>query len=364
MKKQKLANVVKEEKKVKRKKAMKRIFFDITMFLFLLILGTLLLNKSIQFESEKIVKYSEKSNLDYKVYLKQNDFYDEKYLGKDMVYVASLIDKLVIDFDYLFASEDKEEIDFTYSVIAKLSINNQLGTKSYYEKSYTLLNEKTVKMNNTSKQNIKEEINVDYPYYNNLANNFKKLYGIDADSKLTVYMLINKKNSDDSDFILNTSSVMNIVIPLSERSVDIKLDYKDINDTSNIIKKQTMSIKDYLPLILSVIFIILSIIMMIKTMRNIKMIRRKKSAYDKQVAKILKEYDRLIAESETLMSFDNKEIININKFTELLDIHDNLQLPIMYYEVVEHKKCYFYISHENVIYLLELNVEKIEENQE
>ena len=50
--------------------------------------------------------------------------------------------------------------------------------------------------------------------------------------------------------------------------------------------------------------------MMIKAMRNINMIRRKKSAYDKQVAKILKEYDRLIAESETLMSFDNKEIIN------------------------------------------------------
>ena len=279
-----------------------------------------------------------------------------------MIYVANLIDKLVIDFDYLFKSEDNEKINFTYSIIAKLSINNQLGTKSYFEKSYTLLNEKTIKMDNTMSQNIKEQVNVDYPYYNSLANNFKKLYGIDSDSKLTIYLLINKKNTDESDFILNTSSVMNVVVPLSERSVDIKLDYKDINDTSKIIKKQTMSIHYYIPLVLSGIFILLSLIMMIKGMRNIRLLSKKKTVYDRQVSKILKEYDRLIAETETLMSFNNKEIINIKQFTELLDIHDNLQLPIMYYEVEKHKKCYFYISHENIIYLLEIDDDKLEDD--
>ena len=32
----------------------------------------------------------------------------------------------------------------------------------------------------------------------------------------------------------------------------------------------------------------------------------------------------------------------------------------MYYEVTEHKLSYFYISHENVIYLLEIRAEKID----
>ena len=343
-----------EQVKNRRKRIIDRLIFDVFMFLLLLIIGTLLLNKSLQFESEKVVKYSEKSNLDYKVYLKPNEFYEDEYLGKDMLYVASLIDKLVVDFDYAFVSEDRENIDFTYSIIAKLSIENLLGTKSYFEKSYTLLDNKMVRMADSTSQLISEQISVDYPYYNSLANSFRNQYGVETDSKLTIYMLINKKNTADSDFILDSSSVMNVVVPLSERAVDISLDYKNINETSNIIKKQTMTINDYLPLILAGIFIILSLVMMIKGMRNIKALRGKKSEYDKQVAKILKEYDRLIAESSTLMSFENKEIIDISKFTELLDIHDNLQLPIMYYEVEEHKLSYFYISHENTIYLLKI----------
>ena len=346
--------------KSKRSRIVKRLIFDIFVFLFLVIIGTILLNKSLGFESEKIIKYSEKSDLDYKVYLVKNDFYEDEYLGKDMLYVANLIDKLVIDFDYMFESEDKEDIDFEYSIVGKLAISNPTGTKSYFEKTYTLLDKKTINMNNSTGQNIKEEINVDYPYYNSLANSFKNQYGVEADSKLTIYMLINAKNTKDSSFILDKSSVMSIDVPLSERSVDISMDYKEIDETSNIVKKQKMTIKDIIPLVVSIVLIGLSLIMMIRAMRNIRLLHKKKSAYDKYVEKILKEYDRLIAESSTLISLEDKEVINIGKFTELLDIHDNLQIPIIYYEVAEHEKCYFYIAHDKLIYLFEVNANNID----
>ena len=345
--------------KIRRSKIIKRLVFDIAVFIVFLVTGTILLNKSLNFDNEKIIKYSEKSNLDYKVYLEENDFYEQPYLEKDMLYVASLINKIQIDFDYNFESEDKENLNFDYKIVAKLSINNPIGTKAYFEKSYVLLDDKTVKMLNTTGQNIKESISVDYPYYNSLANSFKNQYGVDADSKLTVYMIINKKNTEGSDFALDSSSVMNIEIPLSERSVDISLDYKEINETSNIIKKKKLTIKDFIPLISSVILIGLSLVMMIKAMRNVNLLRIKKSKYDKYIAKILKEYDRLIAESSTLLSFDEKEIIDINKFAELLDIHDNLQLPIMYYEVKENELSYFYISHEKLVYLFKVDANNI-----
>ena len=37
------------------------------------------------------------SKIDYKVYLLKNDFYEKEYLDKDMLYVASLIDKVKIN---------------------------------------------------------------------------------------------------------------------------------------------------------------------------------------------------------------------------------------------------------------------------
>ena len=94
--------------KKRRTKVMKRLIFDIIVFAILITIGTFLLIKSLNFETEKVIKYNEKSNLDYKVYLIKNDFYEQEYLEKDMLYVASLIDKILIDFDYKFESEDKQ----------------------------------------------------------------------------------------------------------------------------------------------------------------------------------------------------------------------------------------------------------------
>ena len=342
-----------------RSKTIKQLIIYLFIFVVFLTAGTILLQKSIFFETDKIVKFNEKSNLDYKVYLLENDFYEQEYLGKDMLYVASIIDKVLIDFDYTFTSEDKENVDFDYKIIATLSIDNSSNAKSYFKKDYVLLDSKKINMKNANSQNIKETINIDYQYYNTLANSFKNQYGVDTNSKLTVYMVINKKNTKNSNYTMDNISVMNVVIPLSERSIDIRLDYKDINETSNIVKKEKPTIKDFIPLIISCTLIIISIIMMIKAIRKFNSLRKKKSQYDKYISKILKEYDRLIAESSTLLSLDEKEIITITKFSELLDIHDNLQLPIMYYEAEKHEKSYFYINHEKTVYMLEINTNNL-----
>lgn len=66
---------------------------------------------------------------------------------------------------------------------------------------------------------------------------------------------------------------------------------------------------------------------------------------------MLNEYDRLIVETSTCPIISGDNVIVIDKFQELLDVRDNLKMPIMYYVVNKHQKCYFYILHENKIYL-------------
>ena len=79
--------------KNRRKRIINRLIFDVCMFLFLLVIGTLLLNKSLQFENEKVIKYNEKSNLDYKVYLQKNTDFAKPYYSKsdDVSFLTSLI---------------------------------------------------------------------------------------------------------------------------------------------------------------------------------------------------------------------------------------------------------------------------------
>ena len=71
------------------------------------------------------INYIEKSNIDYKVYLKENNFYENEYLEKDKVYVASLIDKILIDFKYDFDIEKENDLAFKYDVIAKYPLFRQ-----------------------------------------------------------------------------------------------------------------------------------------------------------------------------------------------------------------------------------------------
>ena len=76
------------------------------------------------------------------------------------------------------------------------------------------------------------------------------------------------------------------------------------------------------------------------------------SEYDKYVGKILKNYDRLIVESRTNINLKKYNTVNVKSFTELLDVRDNLKLPIIYFNIVKHEKGMFYIKDGNDIYVV------------
>ena len=126
-----------------------RLSFFICMFLVFVTTASILFRRGLDFSEAKVLHYTEKSNIDYKVSLKANDFYEEKTLPKDKIYIASLIDKVNIDFNYLFNINDKVDIDFDYSIIGKLTINDTSG-KEFYSKEY---------------ENYIEEILPEYPDY-------------------------------------------------------------------------------------------------------------------------------------------------------------------------------------------------------
>ena len=55
---------------------------------------------SYQLNEKYYIGYTERGNIDYDVYLKENEFYDSPYLEKDQSYVASLIDRIITSFSY------------------------------------------------------------------------------------------------------------------------------------------------------------------------------------------------------------------------------------------------------------------------
>ena len=327
-----------------------------------LVLAILFFTGSFSFKAGEFINYEEKSNVDYKVYLKENDFYETNYLGKDMAYVASLIDYIDVTFNYGFNIDTKSNVDFTYDAIGVLTISDPSGENAFFEKEYNLLESSRDTIEKDTTYNVTKSINIDYNYYNRLANQFRTSYGVDTTSTLTVYFRV-KQEGDNGSYNLNNNSNMSLVIPLSQKAVNIKLDYKEINQTNKVLNDSLVLVNNYLYIALGTLLIIVAMIITVKMIRLIKKIIPDKSTYDKYVNKILKEYDRLIIETTTAPRIKESKVISVNKFEELLDARDNLKLPIKYYIVQEHQEGYFYISHEDELYLLSIKNKELEEDK-
>lgn len=330
-----------------------RVVIFLLLFFAALSVSLFLVGKSLTVSNEKIINYRENGSLDYKVYLKENEFYEDPYLGRDMLYVASLIKNINLDFNYQFMISENKNLDFSYSVVADLKITDQTEANVYYEKQFVLLDEKKAKVDNSMQHMLSEKVVIDYDYYNRIANDFKTSYGVDGVSNLTVYLKINKNVLEGNESsILNNSSSMSVKIPLSQKALSIKIDDTGINTSNNIVTKKSVALTNIISIVIAGILFIGAVASLLKTLELLSLLFPKKSNYDKQVEKILKEYDRLIVETPTVPDLTDKNIIKIKRFEELLDARDNLKLPIMYHNLTSHQKCYFYIRQEETIYLM------------
>ena len=342
-----------------------RIITYSIIFIISLTLSIFCITKSLTIDKEKYINYEEKSNIDYKVNLKSNNFYETPYLEKDMIYIASLIKSIDINYLYDFTITEPSTIKFNYDVVGKLEIVDPVDKQVYFEKEYILLKNQQKIMNKEQKYYLNQPITIDYNYYNSLANSFKSTYGVDSESNLIVYLRIKKQNTNDSNNIkLNDQSNMSLTIPLSEKAINIKMDYKEINASKKAIKNQTIKINNILWIILSIIFLVIAIKSIYRLLKILPIFYKRPSLYDNYIKKILTEYDRLIVESVYCPEFEKFNLIKVKKITELVDVHDNLTLQILYYEVTKHQKSYFYIKKDKDIYLTVIKAVDLEVKDE
>ena len=116
---------------------------------------------------------------------------------------------------------------------AKYNVNN--NNKKVWTKEYILLDEKSIDIKNENKYSIKENIKINYDEYNEIINNFKKDYMLAVTSDLVVTMLVEVDGKYiPADKVFKTDNKMTVTIPLSERTININTNYKDVNSNEII----------------------------------------------------------------------------------------------------------------------------------
>ena len=198
---------------------------------------------------------------------------------------------------------------------------------------------------------ITEDVEINYDYYNNLANKFRSNYAVNTNSNLEVYLKVTENNLDTNSYPLNNESKTTLTIPLSEQEVNITLNNDNVNETKEIISKQSINTNiNYL--VACIILFILTLLAIVKLIRYLESFE---SAYDKYISRILREYDRLIVNVKTSPAIKDYNIIEVENFEELIDVRDNVKEPIRYYVIKKHKRCKFYVIKDKDLYLYTVN---------
>ena len=330
------------------------------LFPFFFVIGIILI--ILGFNDKKVIdlNYKENNKINYNVYLKDNQFFNTPYLGENRTYIASLIDYIDVFFHYNISYNRKLTGSYKYKYVALVRANKKNSTGYYWEKEYDLSKEKTVDIKNNVNVSIDDNIKNNYNTYNDVLNKFKKEYGVSTDGELKVIMKItNTAKFNNVAKPVNINSEISLSIPLLEQSLEVSIN-KDTNTNNNNI----LSIKEksnrpaYLIFkITGTILTIISVLGFIDVTKT-NIIFKKYNLYELIIDNILKSYDSIIVTVKNKPNIDDLKKIEVSTFNELLDVYNEVRMPINYYQDDFKKESTFIIINDSIVWIFVLKKDK------
>ena len=304
-------------------------------------------------------RYTEKAKVDYKVNLKENEFYEEDYLDEKNTIIASLIKDLEVEFKYNLNLEQDQDYTYSYKILAKTSVKESSRDNTIYETTQELLS-KEVQESNAKDLEISEKVTIDYNEYNEKINKFINVYKLDnTTSTLNLEMYVYVINKYDGEQINRDSKVMTLNIPLTTKTVDISIDSNVIKDEGNILSKK--SEYDNLTYMLGIGFVLLviGVAIFIKFIKYVLETRSAEKMYGQELKRILFNYKSYIQKINNEIDYNNYKIIQINTFNEILEMRDTMQSPILMYTEENEDRTKFMIMKDGILYLNVLGAKEI-----
>lgn len=335
---------------LKRKSIIIRYIVFITL---VFIVTTMLIGQTTKEDETLDIVYTENSNIDYKVYLKENDFFEESYWGQDNQYIASLIDYIEVDFKYdLSASRPGVDCKYTYKIVAETNVKDKTNQKSLYKFSEDIIEEKQYEFNTSSTLKINEPIKVDYNRYNDIIKRFLNVYDLDnSNANVTINMYVNVVEDITSNNSEKNIPVMSLSIPLTTQTMAIDIESNSVNQ-NNINVCTKINQKKFA--FGAIVLLIVDIILVTKLLIFIKDTKDEKAVYNMRLRKIMSNYGSYIQKLYNEYDFDKYQILEIKSFEDLLQVRETINKPILMTEKKLAKETYFFIPSENDIYVYEL----------
>ncbi len=305
------------------------------------------------------VYYTEEGNVIHRAYLTDNEFYDESYLNGSHAYVASLIKYMTGDFTYDLDLEASDvNFKYSYRIEAQISVEEKTAGTPIFNPVFELVPEKHITTKGDA-LSIHELVEIDYNYYNDIAKSFVEKYHLDNQSTQTLYVRMHVEVLGTSEqFAENNTGeyVVELSVPLNTEVAKPSVSTSVPAAEQKILACDDNAKTGFLiaAIILGVLSAIAGAILAIYAYKT----RDMHINYARKVQKIVSAYKSYIQKILNPFDTEGYQVLYVDTFTEMLEIRDTLQIPVLMYEN-EDKTCthFMIVSSTNVLYVYEIKVE-------
>lgn len=319
---------------------------------------------AVQLKSKYYVNYRESGGIDYKVALKENEFFEEGFLDGGQSYVASLIDRIIADFSYeIDMDSDDVSYQYSYTINSRLEIIDNSSKVAIFDPEYELINVQNKSQKSSDKLNINEIVVINYDEYNDLANRFIDTYDLTNTTSsivvtLTVNVLSNCEAFTDSAVDAYTSELR---IPLTTKTVNVKMTAAVPDEESNMIactRGEGSEVFKTTAIVLGVV----DALMIAVLIAFMYFTKTADITYTARVKRIISQYKSYIQRINNLFETKGYQVILVNEFDEMLEIRDTIQAPILMYENADKTCAKFMIPTDSkLLYTYTISIEGYEE---
>lgn len=340
-------------RKTKLRKNMRYFYLGISLLVFVFScckIVALFSNNKIKNKQTEIYSYTNKFDYTYNVNLISNKYIDEKSLSGKSAYVTDLIDNIDMNMNYLCTGSKSSNIDCTYEVTGILgAVYTKDGEEQkILEKEYQLINEKKDTFKN-GKTEINENIKLNLKEQNNLIKDFEQKMNMTVSATYTIEFKTKTKTNIEGEDVENTYQSQ-IIIGLGDKTTKIYGDNnKEETEYVNSTIKENVNTSP-IELIIFSTLIIISMLVFKYILDRTENINRIKNEYRQEVNRILKLCREKIVQVRSKPEINDKNLIDVRDFGEIIKLSEELFKPILYWEDKEKEESSFIIMSNNIVY--------------
>lgn len=315
---------------------------------------------SYQLNSTYYIGYTENGSIDYDVFLKENEFFENPHLESNQSYVASLIDKIIANFNYEI-DMDAEDVNYQYSyyIDARLEIIDNSSGVAIFDPEYELVSVQNKTQNSANRLTVNEIVILNYDEYNSLANRFLETYSLSNTTSNIVVTLHVDVLSDCRAFSGSATETYSseLRIPLTTKTVNIKMTSSVPDEEAKMIAC-TRGAGSEVFKTTAIVLGVVDVLAIALLAAFVYFTRTEDITYTARVKKILSQYKSYIQKINNLFEMSGYQVIMVDTFDEMLEIRDTIQAPILMYEN-EDKTCAKFIipTDSKLLYLYQIKID-------